>query len=189
MTIAIHDYPALVLNADFVPLSVAPLSTWNWQDGVKAVFMDRVSVVAEYDRSVVSASGTPFRLPSILLLKEYVDMERPVSLSRWNLFLAHAFRCAYCDREFPTSELTFEHVVPQSRGGRSTWTNLVPACEPCNHRKACRTPAEAKMPLVHPPYVPTRAKLNRMAMTCDVRHPVPDRRWLDVMYWRTELLP
>jgi 5-methylcytosine-specific restriction endonuclease McrA len=189
MTLAIHDYPALVLNADFMPLSVSPLSTWNWQDGVKAVILDRVSTIAEYDRTVVSASGVEFALPSILLLKEYVDMERPVSLTRWNLFLAHGFRCAYCDREFTTDLLTFEHVIPQARGGKSTWRNLVPACEPCNHRKACRTPAEARMPLVHPPYVPTKAGLNRKAMTCDLQHPIHDKRWLDVLYWKSELLP
>ena len=64
------SYPALVLNADFRPLSYFPLSTWNWQDAVKAVFLDRVSVLSEYDREVHSPSFT-MRLPSVIALSFY----------------------------------------------------------------------------------------------------------------------
>jgi hypothetical protein len=67
--------PALVLNADFRPLSYFPLSLWSWQDAVKAVFLDRVSVVAEYDRPIRSPSLT-MKLPSVIALKEYVPADR-----------------------------------------------------------------------------------------------------------------
>ena len=68
-------YPALVLNADFRPLSYFPLSLWAWQDAVKAVFLDRVSVLSEYDTEVHSPS-TRMRLPSVIALKDYIPSAR-----------------------------------------------------------------------------------------------------------------
>ncbi len=67
-------FPALVLNADYRPLSYYPLSVWSWQDAVKAVYMDRVEVVAEYDHAVHSPSFE-MRLPSVISLKEYVQQD------------------------------------------------------------------------------------------------------------------
>jgi hypothetical protein len=64
--------------------------------------------------------------------------------------------CAYCGQTFKDKDLTIEHVHPESRGGKLTWTNIVAACKPCNHRKADRTPEEARMPLLYVPYVPNR---------------------------------
>ena len=64
-------FPALVLNADFRPLSYYPLSLWSWQDAIKAVFLERVNIVANYDRAVHSPS-LEIKLPSVVSLKTYV---------------------------------------------------------------------------------------------------------------------
>ncbi len=80
------------------------------------------------------------------------------SLTRFNykLFRRDRHTCAYCGGVYPAEHLEREHVLPTSRGGRDTWTNVVAACRPCNQRKANRTPEEAGMPLLYVPYVPSR---------------------------------
>ncbi len=114
--------PALVLNADYRPLSYYPLSIWCWQDAIKAVFLDRVNIVSEYDRTV---RGPTFemRLPSVVSLKTYVKTSRQPAFTRFNVFLRDRFECQYCGEGRPTQDLTFDHVVPRSRGGRTTWGN------------------------------------------------------------------
>lgn len=110
--------PALVLNADFRPLSYFPLSLWSWQDTLKAVFLDRVDVVAEYETEVASTS-TSIRLPSVVSLKTYVNHARKPAFTRFNVFLRDGFTCQYCgckDRDI----LTFDHLIPRSRGGKTT---------------------------------------------------------------------
>ena len=77
---------ALVLNADFRPLSYFPLSLWCWQDAVKAVFLDRVSIVHEYE-TVVRSPSFEMRLPSVIALKEYVEASRKPAFTRFNVFL------------------------------------------------------------------------------------------------------
>ena len=114
-------YPALVLNADFRPLSYFPLSVWAWQDAVKAVFLDRVCVLNEYEVAVHSPSLS-MRLPSVIALKEYIPAARRPAFTRFNVFLRDAFACQYCNERLPTHDLTFDHVVPRSRGGRTTWS-------------------------------------------------------------------
>jgi len=81
--------------------------------------------------------------------------EHTPALTREMLFARDRFVCAYCGTRHRASELTTEHVQPQSRGGRDTWTNLVSACKPCNLRKGNRTPEQARMPLLYVPYVPS----------------------------------
>ncbi len=97
-------------------------------------------------RSIVSIAGgthsaREFRTPAV---------DRPM------LFARDRHVCAYCGQVFRESELTADHVTPESRGGAWSWENLVSACRYCNGRKANRTPEEAKMPLLYVPYAPNR---------------------------------
>ena len=92
--------PALVLNADFRPLSYFPLSLWSWQDAVKAVFLERVYIVDHYD-SYVRSPSFEMRLPSVIALKEYVQAARNPAFTRFNVFLRDRFTCQYCGEPFP----------------------------------------------------------------------------------------
>ena len=135
--------PALALNADFRPLSYFPLSLWSWQDTVKAVFLDRVTIISEYDSYIHSPSMT-MRLPSVIALKDYVQQSPNPAFTRFNVFLRDKFCCQYCANEYQAQELTFDHVIPRSKGGRTTWENVVAACSRCNLMKdtketACST--------------------------------------------------
>src|SRR5689334_19632713 len=110
-------WPALVLNADFRPLSYYPLSLWPWQEAVKAVFLERVDVVAQYDH-VVHSPSFEMKLPSVISLRDYIDQNRPPAFTRFNVFLRDGFACQYCGSP---SDLTFDHLLPRSKGGRTTW--------------------------------------------------------------------
>ena len=90
-----RDCPALVLNADFRPLSYFPLSLWPWQEAVKAVFLDRVNIVSEYDH-VVHSPSFAMRLPSVISLKELMPQTRRPAFTRFNVFLRDRFGCQYC---------------------------------------------------------------------------------------------
>ena len=127
-------FPALVLNADYRPLSYFPLSLWSWQDTIKAVFLERVNIVQEYER-VVHSPSYQMRLPSVVSLKTYVRPSRHPAFTRFNVFLRDRFQCQYCGVTRVANDLTFDHVVPRSRGGRTTWENVVTACAPCNLAK------------------------------------------------------
>ena len=86
--------PALVLNADYAPLSYYPLSLWPWQTAVKAMFLERVDVVAHYDREVHGPSHV--KLPSVIALRQFVRPNEYPAFTRFNLFLRDRFRCVYC---------------------------------------------------------------------------------------------
>ena len=176
-------WPALVLNADFRPLSYYPLSLWPWQEVIKAVFLDRVDVVSTYDQKVHSPTFE-MRLPSVVALKSYVPQNRPPAFTRFNLFLRDAFACQYCGAG---DDLTFDHVIPRSRGGRTTWENIVTACAPCNLTKGGRTPAEAHMNPHRHPRRPTSYELQDRGRRFPPNH--LHESWLDYLYWDIELEP
>lgn len=179
-----QDSPALVLNADFRPLSYFPLSLWCWQDAVKAVFLDRVNIVAEYEGSVRSPSFS-MRLPSVISLKEYIPLSRQPAFTRFNVFLRDRFDCQYCGELFPVHDLTFDHVVPRSRGGRTSWDNVVTACSARNLRKANKSIKEVNMFPRQPPHQPSTWQLqeNGRAFPPNYLH----ESWRDFLYWDSEL--
>lgn len=173
--------PALVLNADYTPLSYYPLSLWGWQTAVKAVFLERVDTVAEYAREIRSPSYV-MKLPSVIALRAYVKPANHPAFTRFNLFLRDKFACQYCGvRE----DLTFDHVVPRAYGGRTTWENVTTACAPCNLRKGGRTPAEAHMLPRQRPFQPTTHHMqeNGRAFPPHYLH----ETWRDYLYWDIEL--
>jgi 5-methylcytosine-specific restriction endonuclease McrA len=186
VSVCLDSCPALVLNADFRPLSYFPLSLWSWQDAVKAVFLDRVNIIDHYDVLVRSPS-LEMQLPSVVSLKEYVPSARHPAFTRFNVFLRDRFTCQYCGEPYPSHELTFDHLVPRSRGGRTVWTNVVTACATCNLWKGNRLPRESRMYPRHRPVQPTTWMLqeNGRAFPPNYLH----ESWRDYLYWDTELDP
>src|SRR5215470_10345693 len=153
-SMSLENCPALVLNADFRPLSYFPLSLWSWQETVKAVFLERVNIISEYEE-VVRSPSFEMRLPSVISLKEYIPLARRPAFTRFNVFLRDRFCCQYCGDHYVAPELTFDHVVPRSRGGRTTWTNVVTACQGCNLLKGNRLPHQSGMHPKSRPVQPT----------------------------------
>ncbi len=175
--------PALVLNADYRPLSYYPLSVWCWQDAIKAVFLERVNIVSNYDQ-VVRSPSFEMKLPSVVSLKSYIKPARFPAFTRFNVFLRDKFQCQYCASE---RDLTFDHLLPRARGGRTTWDNVVTACAPCNLRKGSKVPKECGM---HPAKLPKQPTV--MELHANGRHFPPNylhESWQDYLYWDSELEP
>ena len=177
----LRQHPALVLNADYRPLSYYPLSLWPWQEAVKAAWLDRVDIVAEYDH-VVRSPSTVFRLPSVVVLKDYVKPQKRVAFTRFNLFLRDEFCCQYCGAK---GDLTFDHVVPRSRGGVTSWENVVAACSPCNLKKANRSLRHSGMSLRRKPRQPLPEEMHAVGRRFPPNH-LHDS-WMDYLYWDAEL--
>ena len=178
---ALRNYQALVLNADFRPLSYYPLSLWPWQDAVKAAFLDRVTIVAEYDR-VVRSPRTEIRIPSVVVLKEFVKPQKRVAFTRFNLFLRDEFCCQYCGGR---GDLTFDHVIPRARGGVTSWENVVAACGPCNLRKGSKSLKQVGYHLRNKPTAPSAEMMQNMGRKFPPNH--LHESWMDFLYWDAEL--
>lgn len=179
---SLKQHPALVLNADYRPLSYLPLSLWPWQEAIKAAYLDRVDIVAEYDQ-VVRSPSTTIRIPSVVVLKDYVKPRKRVAFTRFNLFLRDEFCCQYCGT---TGDLTFDHVIPRSKGGITSWENVVAACSRCNLFKGSRNLHQVSMSLRKPPRQPGAEELRNMG-----RKFPPNflhESWQDFLYWDAELL-
>ncbi|MBR3369917.1 MAG: HNH endonuclease [Rhodobacteraceae bacterium] len=179
--VALRHFPALVLNADYRPLSYYPLSLWPWQDAVKAVFLDRVDILAEYDQ-VVRSQRMEIRVPSVVVLRDFVKPRKRVAFTRFNLFLRDEFSCQYCGAR---NDLTFDHVVPRKLGGVTSWENVVAACAPCNLAKGSKTLRASGLKLRQTPYRPDAEMLRNLGRRFPPNH--LHESWLDYLYWDTEL--
>lgn len=176
--------PALVLNADYRPLSYFPLSLWCWQDAIKAVFLDRVNILSEYD-AVVHSPSKEMRLPSVIALKTYIPVSRRPAFTRFNVFLRDRFTCQYCGQRFRTEELTFDHVIPRARGGTTCWENVVTACTACNTAKANYLPQDCGMLPMTTPVAPTLGDLQEAGRRFPPNY--LHESWRDFLYWDSVL--
>ena len=181
--VPLEKCPALVLNADFRPLSYYPLSIWCWQDAVKSVFLDRVSIVSNYKRKIRSPSFE-MNLPSVIALKNFIQHSKNPNFTRFNVFLRDKFTCQYCGDK---KDLTFDHLLPKSRGGLTDWNNVVTACSSCNVKKGGKLYRDCELKLANKPYAPTVEDLHRNG-----RNFPPNflhESWMDYLYWDIELEP
>jgi 5-methylcytosine-specific restriction endonuclease McrA len=136
----------LQLNAAYEPVAII-----SAKRALTLVFGGK-AVVEEVSAHVVRTSKITIPLPNVIRLIRYRRVPRiNRSVSRKGIILRDLSTCQYCGQKFPVGELTMDHVIPRSRGGGSTWENLVAACFECNNRKSQRTPAEAGMPLLKQP--------------------------------------
>jgi 5-methylcytosine-specific restriction endonuclease McrA len=170
----------LLLNATYEPLKIV-----HWQKAVTLWVQGKVEIISVYDREVRSVSFT-FRLPSVIRLLRRVKIRRRfdyVPFSRANIYARDHYTCQYCGHASPTTDLTFDHVVPVAQGGRKDWENIVTCCIGCNRKKGGRTPEQAHMRLVRHPRRPDRAPALRI--TIGLR--ATPESWRDYLYWNVEL--
>lgn len=138
----------LVLNQNYEPLNVC-----NVRRAFVLVERGKAEIL-EHASGFLRSANRSFHLPSVIRLIYLIKRPRPqMRLSRREVFNRDHFTCQYCGRR-GQRDLTLDHVLPRHRGGRHTWENLVTACKTCNHRKAGRTPQEAKMALLKQPFQP-----------------------------------
>jgi 5-methylcytosine-specific restriction endonuclease McrA len=136
----------LVINASYEAINICSARR------AITLVMKGAAVVQEVSAHTIRTSKINVPVPSVIRLLKYRRVPRQNrSVSRKGLMLRDHNSCQYCARPFLGKELTLDHVVPRSRGGDSTWENLVACCFPCNNRKGNRTPVEAGMVLVKQP--------------------------------------
>jgi 5-methylcytosine-specific restriction endonuclease McrA len=134
----------------------------------------------------VSTVRLELAVPRVIRLLTYDRVPRTrVRLNRRNLFARDANHCQYCGRRFKTTDLSIDHVVPRSRGGRTAWPNVVCACLKCNVKKGGRTPAEAGMRLIHPPREPRFSPVISLHVGNEKYRSW--KQFLDAAYWHVEL--
>ena len=181
--VPLEKCPALVLNADYRPLSYYPLSLWCWQDSIKSVFLNRVVIVNHYDR-IIRSPSFHMKLPSVIALKNYVRPQSNPNFTRFNVFLRDKFSCQYCGNK---NELTFDHLLPRSRGGITDWFNVVTSCSDCNVQKGGRLLTSSGMTLQQKPYQPSNEDLHKNGKNFPPNF--LHKSWMDYLYWDVELEP
>ena len=129
---------SLVLNADARPLSTWPLSLIPAQDAVHALYRERVSVVENWDDVVFRSPSVTIRVPKVVMLRHYAPVSAEPKFCRRSILLRDRYRCGYCGERFASHELTFDHVVPRAKGGKTSWENILSACVRCNALKKDR---------------------------------------------------
>jgi 5-methylcytosine-specific restriction endonuclease McrA len=168
----------LMLDQGYAPVKVIP-----WQRAVQLLFLGKCEVVEEYEDEVRSTKLV-IKIPAVVrLLRGFRRHRKPVKFSRVNIYARDDYRCQYCGVRQTLGELTYDHVMPRSRGGLTEWANIVTACQACNRRKANRTPAEAKMTLRKQPKQPVDVP----AIVVEVSRSSAPEAWRDYLYWTGEL--
>lgn len=157
----------------------------NWADASAAAHR-ATDGFAAHEYEWVRTVRMNLAVPKVIRLLGYEKLPRQeVKLNRRNIFARDRNRCQYCGRNYPTSELSLDHVVPRSQQGKSSWTNLVCCCVRCNARKGGRTPDQARMKLIIPPRQPKRNPVISLRLGSDKY--ASWKQFLDQAYWSVEL--
>lgn len=167
----------LLLNASY-----EPMETIAWSKAV-CLWLDGKAEILETYSSRVYTSLRDWNgcMPAVIRLVRYVRYRNQVVFSRANVFARDNKTCQYCGGSFDSRDLTFDHVVPKSKGGTMSWDNITTSCWPCNNRKGDRTPEEAGMPLLS---VPTRPGSRAPLLVRRGGSVVPPQ-WLDYLLGNT----
>jgi 5-methylcytosine-specific restriction endonuclease McrA len=192
----------LVLNRNFYAVHITP-----WQRALSLVYLDHARVVDQEYRTYafddwrelsqmtsdnpsgyVSTPMFKIAIPDVITLRSYDKLPvGDVKFTRRNIYEHYGYTCCYCGRRFSTSELNLEHVLPRSRGGKTDWANIVTSCMPCNLRKADRLPDEAGMKLLVKPTKPKWRGSASLVFKAPFKIKAAWQRFIDNVYWNSEL--
>lgn len=140
----------LKLDSSFKPIGVI-----SWQEAVVLTWLKK-AWAAEWTDEWAHSAKEAFQIPSVIVLFRYIDEKFfDVACVRKNILLRDNFHCQYCGNRFKEEELTIDHVIPCSKGGQTTWDNVVAACRECNQLKGSHMPEDAPVKLLRPPKAPS----------------------------------
>lgn len=167
-----------------------PIAKVTWQRAITLLYSNKAEVVDVYSEWTVHSASMEFQVPSVIRNLEGVRRRhKDLRLSRKNIYARDNGQCQYCGKNVPENEFTYDHVIPRTQGGQSTWRNLVVCCVPCNQWKGGRTPAQAKMKLRS---LPVKPKVLPELMQCTFFYepgmPEAWKAWIrSTEYWNTPL--
>jgi len=139
----------LLLDNTYLPVRVI-----NWQKAMILLFTGRAEILHAYEDIQIHAPHTSFILPKVLRMYGRFKGKREIRFSRHNVYWRDQHRCQYCAQQFAPEHLTFDHIVPLSKGGNTNWENVVTCCTDCNCKKANKTLKQARMTLIKKPKRP-----------------------------------
>jgi 5-methylcytosine-specific restriction endonuclease McrA len=172
----------LVLNRDMNPIKLLPVSTLSWQNAIRAVYAGNATIVHEYDDWEVHSPSVTIKVPSVIMVRNYVHYAKELPWNDEYLKLRDDYKCQYCLKNFPSQLLTQDHVTPRKFGGKTSWDNIVSACGPCNHKRG----HNIKIRPFRAPYKPTYwelvEKIKKLPLV------VPDESWVSYLNWPEENL-
>ena len=147
----------VLLNADYSFLNIV-----DWRRAICLMVKNKVEVVSYSDRNIKGVEGFVMKIPTVIKLIKFIRAiyRTKVNFSKKNILVRDGFKCAYCGTR--TRDLTLDHIIPKSRGGKSTFENCVACCKACNHKKGRHTPSETNMYLKIKPYQPTISEFFRI---------------------------
>ncbi len=156
----------LLLNASYQPLKAI-----SWRKAVTLYFLGKVEILEEYEREIRSVSIS-MKLPAVIrLLRNGRWYKGRVKFSRETVFQRDSYTCQYCHKPFPSHKLTCDHVIPRSRGGATTWNNVVTACLSCNTRKGNKRLEQAGVTLRKQPREPDWFHFMQISLRAANDHP------------------
>jgi len=159
----------LLLNSNGSPVSMLPLSVISWQEAIRYMVQDKVSVLEWYDDWIIRSARWETKVPAVLMLKEFYNKKAHLRFSKMNVYLRDEYKCQYCGVEVNKKTATLDHVLPISHGGKTSWENATTACSPCNGRKG----NDKRIKPSKAPHKPSYWELveKRKKMSFDNRHP------------------
>ncbi|MFA5858596.1 MAG: HNH endonuclease [Elusimicrobiota bacterium] len=195
----------LVLNR-----SLYAIGTTSWQRAVSLLYLDRANVIDDEYRTYtfddwrklssfvntataagqkwVRAASYRILIPEVIALKFYDRIAiSPIKFTRKNIYEHYGYRCCYCNKKLAPAMLNLDHVVPRSRGGKTSWTNIVTACVKCNLRKGNRTPKEAGMRMLIQPTEPKGQGHFVISIRTALKKHASWQKFVDNIYWNVEL--
>jgi 5-methylcytosine-specific restriction endonuclease McrA len=195
------DTGVLVLNRVYQPIhitSVRRAFTLLYGGAARAIdeqfqlfdFESWSALSVAVHQDAIRTVGGKIRVPRVIVLMAYERMPKTrVRFSRFNIYARDDNTCQYCSSRLPRADLNLDHVIPRSRGGATSWENVVCSCVPCNLRKGGRTPDEAGMRLKRQPFRPKWTPMFRSATRrAFYREWRPFLSLADAAYWNAELV-
>lgn len=149
----------LVLNADFIPLNLVPVSAVPWQDAFTIICKGNAVPVKFYEDKFIHTPTKEYQVPSVIVLKDYKHFNKHAKWSKFNVKLRDDFKCQYCGVRHSARSLTIDHVLPKSMGGKHSWINSVTACKQCNQEKKNNHRVVPKVKPYKPTYYELAKKL------------------------------
>lgn len=171
-------YRVLKLNADYQPMEII-----TWRKAIELWWDDKVEIVTDYEDFQLKSVSITMNCPAVVRMLQYCGWRRKVKCTRNNIMRRDKWTCQYCGIKPGTADLNLDHVVPRSRGGKTTWDNVVTSCIKCNSRKADKTPSEANMKLNSEPRRPSGHDWMKLLVAV----PKTPDAWRDYLYWNQEL--
>lgn len=172
----------LVLNADFTPLNILPISSISWKDAIKISILGHAKTIEWYDEWTVHSPSVSMRVPAVMVSETYIKKKNTVRFSRSNLLIRDNFTCQYCTKKLNSIDLTVDHVIPRVKGGKTRWENIVCACYVCNSIKGHKSNMSPRIKPYKPDYHQLLDNVRKMPIK------IPNIKWIDYIGWDRSLI-